>query len=363
MASPSSTSLTFPHPELTPIVGEPTTTSLRLLQKELYANARAIYSTRGGGANGHLRLLISDVAYLARTNNVPFDLPVHPGNAPVYAATATGVQIAETIRLFNQEIDDHRLFERVKSELKRMIIKSLDSRFLQVLEDIDFGFADVSPVAMLTHLQTTYGQVTPDDIEINRQLLSAEWNPDDPIENIWIRIRDCQAFALSIEAISDNAAVRLTLAVFEQTGVFASAVEKWRREPLAEQTLPNFTLHFNFENKERLRKLTAQTAGYHGAHQANIVPASPATTTTTTAITAAAVAAAATAAAAAPPVIVDSLTLYYCHTHGLGKNSAHTSATCSHPGENHKTEATIAHMMGGSDRIAFGRRTPRRLNG
>jgi hypothetical protein len=99
MVSPSSTSLTFPHPELTPILGEPTTTSLRLLQKELYANARQIFSMRGGGNNGHLCLLLTDVAYLACTN-VAFAIPVHPGNAPVHAANATGVQIAKTTPIY-----------------------------------------------------------------------------------------------------------------------------------------------------------------------------------------------------------------------------------------------------------------------
>jgi hypothetical protein len=113
------------------------------------------------------------------------------------------------------------------------------------------------------------------------------------------------------------------------------AVEKWREKPIANQTLPNFTAHFNFENKERLRKLTAQTADFHGAHQA-------------------AIAAAAAAAAAACDVIIDDLWMHCCHTHGLGKSAAHTSLTCTHPGANHKTEATITNMMGGNNKIYGG---------
>jgi hypothetical protein len=90
---------------------------------------------------------------LARIN-IAFAIPVHPGNAPaVHHAAATGVQIAETIRLFNQEIDDHRLYERVQAELKQQLLKAVDSRYLQVLEDLDFGYADVSPQTMLNHLK------------------------------------------------------------------------------------------------------------------------------------------------------------------------------------------------------------------
>jgi hypothetical protein len=206
---------------------------------------------------------------------------------------------------------------------------------------------------MLNHLKATYGQVSADDIEINRNLLSAEWSPDDPIENVWLRIRECQTFALTIEPISDGAAVRLTLAVFENTGVFANAVEKWREKSVIEQTLANFKTHFNFQNKERIRKLTAQTAGYHGANQADIIPASP---------TDAAVAPALAAAAANPPppaVVVGDVRMYYCHTHGLNKNENHTSATCTHPGPNHEITATISHMMGGNNKIYGRPRQPR----
>ena len=161
---------------------------------------------------------------------------------------------------------------------------------------------------MLTHLKTTYGRITQDDLEANRNLLAAQWNPDDPIENIWLRIRECQAFCPTLQPITNSTAIRLTLQVFESTGVFASAVDKWRDKPLAGQTLLNFTSHSNFQNKERSRKLTAQTASYHGANQANIVPPLPA---------AAIAAAAAVVANAAPAALVRDVRMYYCHTHGL----------------------------------------------
>jgi hypothetical protein len=261
MTSSSSLRLSFPHPELTPVSGEPTTASLRLLKKELFANARQIHSTRGGGTNGHLRIMMTDVKHITRAN-VAFIVPVHPGDAPVHAANATGLAIAETIRLFNVSVDEeHRLCEKVTAKLKQQLLKAVNARHLQVLEDQDFGFADISPRIMLVHLQDTYGQVTPDDLEENCKRLSANWNPDDPIEDVWIRISECETFASIIEAIANMAAIRLTLAVFENTGVFAHAAEKWRDKPAVQHTLPLFKIHFNFENKERLRKLTAQMAG------------------------------------------------------------------------------------------------------
>ena len=102
--------MTFPSLETTPVIGEPTTSSLRLLQKESHANAGQIFSTcagAGGGINGrNLHLLLSGAACLI-CENVALAIPVRAANAPVHAANATRVKIAETICLFNQEIDNH----------------------------------------------------------------------------------------------------------------------------------------------------------------------------------------------------------------------------------------------------------------
>jgi hypothetical protein len=58
------TSLTFPHLDLTIISGKSTYATIRKLQKELYANAKAIPSTPGGGHNGHLALIMTAAEYL-----------------------------------------------------------------------------------------------------------------------------------------------------------------------------------------------------------------------------------------------------------------------------------------------------------
>jgi hypothetical protein len=196
MASPSSSnsSLVFPHPALTLHLVEPTNSTLRLLQKEVHANARQICSPRGGGQNGHLSIMMPDAAYLARTQ-VAFVAPIHPGAVPVHAIAATGLQMAETIRLFNQNVDEHRLHQRVHAELKQQILMAIPTRYLQILEDLEMGYSDVIPRQMLEHLKATYGIIAADDVENNRNRLSNDWSPDDPIEDLWCRITTCQAFA------------------------------------------------------------------------------------------------------------------------------------------------------------------------
>ena len=64
----------------------------QLLQHQLFTNARAVKSPRGGGTHGQAVILLSDDEYLARAGE-PFTIPVHPGPAPVAASGATAAQM------------------------------------------------------------------------------------------------------------------------------------------------------------------------------------------------------------------------------------------------------------------------------
>ena len=103
MTSPAKFS--FPFEKLTPIIGKPTNTLLQLLQRQLFTNARAVTSPRGGGRHGHMAMRLSEADFVARTG-VAFEIPEHPGPAPVHPANATAAQIAETLRLYNVAVAD-----------------------------------------------------------------------------------------------------------------------------------------------------------------------------------------------------------------------------------------------------------------
>jgi hypothetical protein len=72
----------------------------------LHANAGSIYSTIcGGGANGHLALIMPAVDYLA-WGFVPFVAPLHPVATPTHVDGATATQITnKTNHLFKQTIE------------------------------------------------------------------------------------------------------------------------------------------------------------------------------------------------------------------------------------------------------------------
>jgi len=354
MSMPSTT-LTFPHAELTPISGTPHNTSLKLLTKEIYANARAIPSTRGGGGHGHLGLVMPVAEYVV-VAGVAFQLPAHPGPIPTHAAGANAATRQENIRLFDATIKELSVATTVQEEIKKQLLGAINRLYLAALDDDTFGFADVTVAAMITHLRTNYGPIMRAELETNRASIATIWTPDDPIETLWERLREIQRISvIGGDALTDNAIKDLTFLMFEATGVFTTACDTWRVRPLATQTLIEFREHFTSENKERLRKLTTSQAGFHSAHAAFIkTPTMPMVATPKPAGPTPNVPAQSTSTR--PIVTNDGLNMYYCWTHGLGFNRNHTSGTCSNPAEGHRTSATVKNMQNGNNTIMSNRR-------
>ena len=350
----SSPKFNFPYETLTPIEGKPTNTTLRLLQeRQLFTNARSAPSARGGGNHGHLAIVLNPAEYLARAG-VPFTIPVHPGPPPAAAGTAAVIAIA--LRAYTDALADVTLYNSLRSALTAQILNAVNASFLSALEDPDFGFGDVTPLAMLNHLRSEYGTMTPEELERNRSALSEPWNLDDPIEDLWSKISNIQRIAtLGHVPIPDVTIITLTLAMIEKTGLLASTTEKFRLRPVEEWTIALFKSEFQLGNKERIRRLTAGDAGFHGAHSAAITTPPP-TETAAAAVTPSPVT---TTPAASRPVTVEGGRMYYCWTHGLSPMRNHTSLTCHRKAEGHKDDATAFKMKGGNNTISSGR--PRQL--
>jgi hypothetical protein len=351
--SESTPSLAFPHDPLTVISGRPTNSSLQVLKRQMYANAGAINSTRGGAAHGHLALLLPDAEYLVLSNGIPFIPPVHPGPVPVIPANATATQRTEILRLYAQDIADLAVYTRVSTALKKQLLAAVPHTYLQELEDTDFGYLQVTPVTMLNHLMTTYGVITPQELSDNRAKLATSWNPDAPIEDLWRHVENTRRVATAgASPIDDVSTINSLLTMFEKSGLLTTTTEKFRLRTLNEWQMAIFKDDVTVGNKERLRKLTAGTAGYHGAHVATIVPPPPGHSPET--------AAALAARTNQPPAVtvpVEGKQLYYCWSHGLTPFANHTSLTCTNKKPGHIDTATASNLQGGNTTFRYISRT------
>ena len=179
--------LSFPHRALTRIEGKPTAITVTNLRKEIYANAQAIPSL-GSGEHGFLGLVMDPAAYFARTGTV-FVVPIYPGIQANHAAGLTGPQITAANRAYDAALNIFEKYAAVKKELCGKILSALDKTYFDELEDVVFGFTDVTSLQLLNHLQINYATLSPDNLEINRMSLTKVWTPKEPISKLWTRIK------------------------------------------------------------------------------------------------------------------------------------------------------------------------------
>ena len=337
-------STNFPHPVLTKITGKPNYASISTLEMELNANAMSVESTRGGGQYGLLALVVSPAAYVALPNAVQFIAPPNPGPAPVHANQATGPQITETNRQFKAAQEEKASYDNTEASLKKQLIEAVGDDFISIHRDRLLGYALVSTLVLITHIKVKYGKVTEDDLKQNLEDMQKPWDTTTPIETLKARIRDGRAFAEPHDEITAKATLRILTTIMENTGLFADDLKDWRKKAADQKTLVNFWTHFEAADEERLRALNITQAGYN----AQGPPAPPPPNNNGQ-------------PRPTPEAIGTFLGLYWCHSHGLGRNPNHTSRSCTRQKEGHQVDATIYNMMGGCNlihRIEGERATP-----
>jgi hypothetical protein len=337
----------FPHVELTKIEGKPSAATIKQLKKELYANTRAVHCDLGGGVNGYLGTVMPAAAYFLRAGTA-FIVPIHPGTQAAPIPNATGNQIVENNRIYDKAKANYTTYSLVTESLRQQVLNAVNPLYYQALEDEYFGHSDVTVPQIMQHLQTTYGTVNATDLVNNRSSMSDAWNPDEPFENLWKRIRTIRQVAIAgTKPISDEATIELTLTALRKAGVYEHAIITWEDKDAATQTWAAFQLHFTKQEKLRLKKLTATAAGYHGVNKAAVIPPDDQPPPEHRA--------AAAAANTKDTQHCDGQALYYCWSHGVGINPDHTSKTCSNTTPGHDHAATLMHRKGGSTLIACGR--------
>jgi hypothetical protein len=117
--------LGFPHGKRTKILGKPTNTSLQILKRQLYNNAATIPSRRGGGAHGHLGMILEANRYLAVSSNMAWSTPKHPGNCPNLTLATTAVQRDQVTRQYDSDLLAFKLYNRVSNALKQQLLLSV----------------------------------------------------------------------------------------------------------------------------------------------------------------------------------------------------------------------------------------------
>jgi hypothetical protein len=393
-------------PTIASATAKPTYTTLTAFRNAINTNALSIPSIRGGGTLGHLALVLEAPDYLIVSGEA-FTLPAHPGASATHAAGATSSEISEANRQHQVLLNEQAVYYNTRQALQKQILAKVHPTYIETLRHPITQFSQVTPLQILTHLWTTYGSVSTEDLSANWTRMNTPWNPPTPIESLYSQLKIGKDFAEEgAELISDTQLQRIAYDLIQATGLFEVACREWRNKPAATKTWAAFQVFFSLADDDRRKNtITTDAAGYNAnniqemvqTELANVIGANsllngqldtedPDTTTGT-----------ANAAVTIDhirtlmqeiltsngqnrnrndnrnnrrnqePLIAQGIDengvpISYCWSHGITSNLRHTSCTCTRKKEGHKDDATLNNRMGGSDERQRPRTTPRAAN-
>jgi hypothetical protein len=182
----------------------------------------------GGGALGHLGLIVSYASYAmiapaTEEGTTLWESPTAPARAPGNT-DGTAAQISAARHTWDEEVHTYRTYTSVQQALKKQIITVFEPMYLDVLNDDMAGFANITARAMLDHLFITYGNITAVDLENNFEHMRRAWDPQQPVESLFKQIQDWADYSEAGGVMIGNTQqINVGYAKIFSTGHFMSA--------------------------------------------------------------------------------------------------------------------------------------------
>jgi hypothetical protein len=148
----------------------------------------------GGGAHGHLGIIMTQVEYDA-ISATPWAEPYNPGPIPVIAAGTNSVDADQLVRLHDEFRCIHTNRVNVDQTLKRRILEAYDNMYTSQLEDYLLHNMNCSALKIVLDLKTTYGFINPAQLADNYNKMTTPISFQDPIETLFQQIEDGVRYA------------------------------------------------------------------------------------------------------------------------------------------------------------------------
>jgi hypothetical protein len=257
----------FPTPTLPSIQGKPTYHPLAAILSALKANAASIPSNKGGSNNGYLGIVVSNEVYSTIAPGDPFVPPTQPAQHPTIPRASTNAAITAIIRCHDGKIREWKEHNTVQGALKQQLATAVDKVYL---EANNVGYENVTIQTLIQYLFDEYGDIAPLDLRANAKRLNKEWDPNQPIQTLFSRIKEIQTYAQAGKrTFTDQQIYDAAYTIICNTGIYFDDCDTWLDTPAANQTWTNFQTHFNTAHRKAKRKQrTTQSEGYHGANAA-----------------------------------------------------------------------------------------------
>jgi hypothetical protein len=163
----------FPNPVLPKIDNEPTFEDIQLTTRLRNANTISVPSMAGGGAHGHLGIIMTQVEYDVISAS-PWVEPYNPNAIPIIPPGTNAMDSAQISRMHaaSRCIDTNRI--NVLQALKRLILEAYYNMYTSQLEDYLLQYANRSSLEILIHLKQKYGFINPTQLAENYNKMTAQ---------------------------------------------------------------------------------------------------------------------------------------------------------------------------------------------
>jgi hypothetical protein len=235
----------FQHADLTPIKGEPKNGTLKVLINELKANAQTIHSNLGGGANGHLGLVLTPQKYNLIAPGTPYIRPPFPGALLIPPGT-TNIQAQMMKEAHEQALREFHETETVHNALVQQVVKAIEPMYLKALRNPLTQAFTVPLNEILQHLMTVYGKLNPKTFKsMKDEVESYQYDISLPVDVVFDPIDDLAELAgVADQPMTEAQMINIAFIVFQNTGKFKSDLKAWNRKNEADKTWSNMKKHF-----------------------------------------------------------------------------------------------------------------------
>ena len=260
----------FQHKVLTRVHGQPHYESLKILLDELKANASSVPSTLGGGAYGHLGLLLTDTRY-ATLSPTPFVVPDNPGPfAP--PAAGTGPQIEAAKDVWRDAKTTFEICQATEKALIAQVVDAVDATYLAALRNADTSRYGDSIRLLVEHLFATYGKITPQQIKIREgQVFNMSFDMNLPVDAVFNAVDNLYKLADHAQMpMTLDQCINLAYMVFARQPVLLHDLRAWNCKPSAEKTWTNLKTHMR-EAQNDLRSLPVAGSMYGHAPNPHLI--------------------------------------------------------------------------------------------
>jgi hypothetical protein len=258
----------FPVKILPLINGEPDYDAINHMVQTLYGNAASLSTTLGGGAHGHIGIIMTPPLYATLTAT-PYAAPMDPGalpNIPHNASTAT----RELLRTEHHE--ERRVYDNhnnMDDALKAQVIDTIQDTYINEMRNKYTGYLGVTTRDLLDHLLDRYGKITPADIEECKRRMIEPIDSTQPIDIFFQRIDECVQYAVDGQVgFSAEQILQTAYHAVSTSGYYNDACKEWRKKAPVDKTWTNFKSFFaaEYHDLKEQQKVNTSHNNFHGAN-------------------------------------------------------------------------------------------------